>query len=115
MDTRLGEFEQLLLFALLRLGDDAHGVSLRREIETRTTRRVSAGAVYTAMERLEARGFVSSTVGEPTPQRGGKRKKLYRLEHAGARALRRSYETLQDMAKGIVPKLVRAAPDDQST
>ncbi len=112
MDTRLGEFEQLLLFALVRLGEDAYGVTLRREIETRTSRQVSAGAVYTAMERLEARGFVSSFIGEPTPQRGGKRKKYYRLEPAGARALHRSYESLHEMAKGVIPKLARAASDD---
>ena len=115
MDTRLGEFEQLLLFALLRLGDDAYGVTLRREIETRTSRVVSAGAVYTAMERLEARGFVSSAIGEPTPQRGGKRKKHYRLQQAGARALTRSYDSLHEMAKGVLPKLARAASDDPGT
>lgn len=112
MDTRLGEFEQLLLFALLRLGDDAYGVTLRRELETRTSRVVSAGAIYTAMERLEARGLVSSVIGEPTPQRGGKRKKYYRLEKAGARALARSYEALHEMARGVIPKLARAASDD---
>jgi PadR family transcriptional regulator PadR len=112
MDTRLGEFEQLLLFALLRVGEDAYGLTLRREIETRTSRVVSAGAVYTAMERLEARGFVSSVIGEPTPQRGGKRKKHYRLEQAGARALTRSYDSLHEMARGVLPKLARAASDD---
>jgi DNA-binding PadR family transcriptional regulator len=112
MDTRLGEFEQLLMFALLRLGDGAHGVRLRREIESRTSRQVSAGAVYTAMERLEARGFVSSYIGEPAPQRGGKRKKHYRLEQAGALALNRTYESLQQMAKGVLPKLARAASDE---
>jgi PadR family transcriptional regulator PadR len=115
MDTRLGEFEQLLLFALLRVGEDAYGLTLRREIETRTSRVVSAGAVYTAMERLEARGFVSSVIGEPTPQRGGKRKKHYRLEQAGARALTRSYDSLHEMARGVLPKLARAASDDSGT
>ena len=115
MDTRLGEFEQLLLFALLRLGEDAYGVTLRREIETRTSRLVSAGAVYTAMERLEARGFVSSVIGEPTPQRGGKRKKYYRLEKTGAKALVRSYESLSKMARGVAPKLARAASDELGT
>ena len=115
MDTRLGEFEQLLLFALLRLGEDAYGVTLRREIETRTSRLVSAGAVYTAMERLEARGFVSAFIGEPTPQRGGKRKKYYRLEKTGAKALARSYESLSEMARGVAPKLARAASDELGT
>jgi len=115
MATSLGEFEQLLLFALLRLGDDAHGVALRREIETRTSRVVSAGAVYTAMERLEARGYVASNIGEPTPQRGGKRKKHYRLEKAGARALSRSYRSLSEMARGVAPKLAQAASDEPGT
>ena len=112
MDTRLGEFEQLLLFALLRVGDDAYGVTLRREIETRTSRVVSAGAVYTAMERLEARGFVSSAIGEPTPQRGGKRKKHYKLEKAGAKALARSHASLSAMARGVAPKLAQVASEE---
>ena len=115
MDARLGDFEQLLLFALLRLGEDADGVTLRREIESRTSRTVSAGAIYTAMERLESRGFVSSAIGKPTPQRGGKRKKFYRLEKAGARALRRSYDSLHEMARGVLPKLAQAASDDPRT
>ena len=105
MTTRLGEFEQLLLFALVRLGDDAYGVTIRREIEARTGRSVSSGAIYTAMERLEARGYVSSTIGDPTPRRGGKRKKHYRIERTGAEALSRSYEALHEMAKGLRPKL----------
>lgn len=105
MAQSLGEFEQLLLFALLRLGDEAHGVTLRREIERRTGRDVSAGAVYTALERLEARGLVRSSWGEPTAERGGKRKKLYRIEPLGVRALGRSYGALQQMARGLAAKL----------
>ena len=105
MTTRLGEFEQLLLFALVRLGNDAYGVTIRREIESRTGRSVSSGAVYTAMERLEARGYVASSIGDPTPRRGGKRKKHYRIEHLGAEALARSYDALHEMAKGLRPKL----------
>lgn len=105
MAQSLGEFEQLLLFALLRLNDDAHGVALRREIEQRTGREVSAGAVYTALERLEARGLVRSAWGQPTAERGGKRKKLYRIEPLGVRVLGRSYTALQQMARGLAPKL----------
>lgn len=101
----LGEFEQLLLFALLRLGDDAYGVTVRQEIAHRTGRDIAAGAIYTALERLEARGYVHSWMGEPTPQRGGKRKKYYQLLPEGAKALSRSYENLQSMARGVVPKL----------
>ena len=105
MGDSIGEFEQLILLALLRLGDDAYGVTVRREIESRTGRIISSGAVYTALERLEARGYVSSELGEPTPQRGGRRKKFYHLEPAGARALSRSYESLRRMARGLEPKL----------
>ncbi|KPJ91353.1 MAG: hypothetical protein AMS18_08855 [Gemmatimonas sp. SG8_17] len=105
MTTRLGEFEQLLLFALVRLGDNAYGVTIRREIESRAGRSVSSGAIHTAMERLESRGYVTSAVGEPTPRRGGKRKKFYRIQRAGAEALSRSYDALHEMAKGLRPKL----------
>ncbi len=97
----LGEFEQLLLFALLRVGDDAYGVTIRQEIARRTGRDIAAGAIYTALERLEARGYVHSWMGEPTPERGGKRKKYYQLLPAGQQALSRSYENLQRMARGI--------------
>jgi len=105
MSDSLGEFEQLILFALLRLGDNAYGVTIRQEIENRTGRNISSGAVYTALERMEKRGYVCSTMGDPTPERGGRRKKYYRLETAGGRALSRSYDALQRMAKGMAPKL----------
>jgi PadR family transcriptional regulator PadR len=97
----LGEFEQLILFAILRLGDDAYGVTVRDEIENRTGRGVSAGAVYTALVRLEARGFVTSWFGDPTPARGGRRKRHYRVEAAGQRALQRTYDNLRSMAQGV--------------
>jgi PadR family transcriptional regulator PadR len=109
--NHLGEFEQLLLFALLRLEDDAYGVTIRREIERRTSRSVAVGAVYTALQRLEDRGLVSSRVGEPTPERGGRRKRYYRLEPAGAKALGESYENLREMSKGLAPKLARLAAE----
>ncbi len=118
MGSQLGEFEQFLLFALVRLGDEAHGVSLRQEIERRTGRTVSAGAVYTAMDRLEGRGFISSRLGDPTPERGGRRKKLYSMEPRGAEALSNSYTALQEMAKGLGRKLTGMAarsPETQET
>ncbi len=105
MRTFLGEFEQLLLFALLHLEDDAYGVSIRRLIESRAGRTVSAGAVYTALERLERRGFVASRLGEPTPERGGKRKRYYRLEAPGHLALERSRDALARMQRGLAPGL----------
>jgi hypothetical protein len=80
---------------------DAYGLSIREHIEARAGRPVSAGALYTALDRLEKRGLVSSRLGEPTPQRGGKRKRLYTVQPAGARALEEAYETLQRMAAGL--------------
>lgn len=97
----LGEFEQLLLFAVLRLGDQAYGVTIRRYLETHADRSVSPGAIYTALERLERRGFVSSRLGDPTPERGGKRKRYYRIAPDGARALARSQQRLRRMARGL--------------
>ena len=102
----LGEFEQLILFALVALPpEQCYGVPIRELIEQRTGRSLSAGAIYTALERLTARGLVSSVRGEPTAERGGRRKRLYRLEAAGARELARSVETLRSMSDGLLPAL----------
>lgn len=101
----LGEFEQLILFSVLRLGDDAYGVSIREAIEERTGRAVSSGAIYTTLGRLEERGLVTSRVGDPTPGRAGRPRKYYALKPAGARALMDAYETIQAMAGGLIPKL----------
>ena len=102
----LGEFEQLILFALVALSpEECYGVPIRDVIEQRTGRSVSAGAVYTALERLTTRGFVSSELGEPTAERGGRRKRMYRLEATGARELARSVQTLRVMSEGLLPQL----------
>jgi DNA-binding PadR family transcriptional regulator len=105
MRTYLGEFEQLLLFALIELQDDAYGGRIREVIEQRTGRSVSPGAIYTALDRLETRRLVSSTLGDPTAQRGGKRKRYYRIERDGAQLLRRSHDAITSMARGLAPKL----------
>jgi len=106
MPRALGEFEQLVLLALVALPlDECYGVPIRAVIEQRTGRSISAGAVFTALERLTARGFVSSQLGEPTAERGGRRKRMYRLETAGARELARSVETLRVMSEGLLPQL----------
>ncbi len=105
MAATLGEFEQLLLLAMVRLGKNAYGATLRKEIEKRTGRTVAIGAVYTALERLERKGYVGSKVGEPTPERGGRRKKYYRLEPLGAKALNRSCHDFKRMADGLGRKL----------
>ncbi len=103
--SHLGEFEQLILFSVLHLGDDAFGVSIREAIEERTGREVSAGAIYTTLGRLEDRGLVVSRVGEPTPGRAGRPRKYYSLEPAGARALLDSYAAVQAMAGDRIPEL----------
>jgi DNA-binding PadR family transcriptional regulator len=86
-------------------------VTIRREIETRTGRSVSPGALYTALDRLEKRGFVSSRLGDPTPERGGKRKRMYTLRPAGERALARVFESLRQMSNGVAARLRTAKGD----
>lgn len=115
MPSRLGEFEQLILFALLSLRDDAYGVTIRQEIEARTGRQVSAGAVYTALSRLEGRGMATSRVGDTTPERGGRRRKYYAITPEGAELLQRSYEAVQQMARGLVPRLSEVAGSGDGT
>jgi PadR family transcriptional regulator PadR len=97
----LGELEHLLLLALLRLGDEAYGVSIRQEIESRTGRSLPTGAVYTLLGRLENKGLVSSHIGEPTAERGGRRKKFYLIRPAGERALAQTQRALRQMASGL--------------
>src|SRR4030095_7637535 len=101
MNHTIGDFEQLILLALVRLDADAYGASIRTEIERRTGRTISAGALYTALDRMEKRGLVVSRLGDPTPERGGKRKRLYTLQPTGERALARVYESLRLMAGGL--------------
>ena len=105
----LGEFEQLILFALLHLGDAAYGVTIRESIEERTGRAVSSGAIYTTLGRLESRGMVTSRV-ESTPGRGRPRK-YYQLAGSGARALQGSYEMTRAMAEGVLPRLAERAQE----
>ncbi len=105
MRTYLGEFEQLLLLAVVHLVEDAYGTRIRETIERRTGRTVSPGAIYTALDRLERRKLVTSSLGDPTPERGGKRKRYYRLQPAGVVLLRRSQDALGRMARGLKPKL----------
>jgi DNA-binding PadR family transcriptional regulator len=108
--TYLGEFEQLILFSVLHLRDDAYGVAIRESIEERTGRAVSSGAIYTTLGRLEERGLVRSWLGEPTPGPGRPRKH-YAVEPAGARALMHAYETMQAMSGGLIPRLAELAEE----
>lgn len=97
----LGEFEQLVLLALLRLGRDAYGAPVTLEIEAQSGRVVSVAAVHTTLDRLEHKGLTRSRLGDPTPQRGGKRKRHYEVTPAGVRALQHSMRALRRMAKGL--------------
>lgn len=104
----LGEVEHLILLAIVRLGDAAYGVTIRQEIEQRTGRELAIGALYTALERLARKGFVRSSLSDPTPLRGGRSRRYYRLKPAGASALRESRERLARMWDGISTGLRKA-------
>lgn len=97
----VGEFEQLVLLALVRLGNGAFGAAIHREIVARTGRDVPVSAVYVTLERLESKRMVCSYTGNPTHHRGGRRRKHYLLDTAGQRALVRAYRTFQVMTAGI--------------
>jgi DNA-binding PadR family transcriptional regulator len=97
-----GEFEQVVLLTVARLKDEAYGMGIRQEIADRTGRDVGIGSVYSALDRMEAKGFVSSTLGDPTPERGGRAKRYYRLEPAGVLALQRAREMFANLWEGLV-------------
>ncbi len=97
----LGEFEHIIVLALIRLHDRAYGVSVRQEIEVRTKREVSIGAVYATLDRLEVKGYVKSHRGDPTPERGGRSKRFFRVTARGMAAVNRTHRALQKMAEGL--------------
>ena len=97
----LGEFEMVVMLSLLHLGDDAYGMTIRLDIKQRTGRSVSIGAVYTTLRRLRRKGYVSSQLGAPSPSRGGRAKKYFRLEPDGIEALERSREMFARLWKGV--------------
>ena len=97
----LGEFEHIVVLALLRLGDRAYGVTVRQEIEVRTRREVSIGAIYATLDRLEAKGYVKSNLGDPTPERGGRSKRFFHVTGKGVAAVNRTHRTLQRMSEGL--------------
>lgn len=95
---QLAAFEQLVLLALLSLeGDEAYGMNIRRVLHEEAGRDVSVPTVYSALDRLEAKGFVRSRLGEPTPERGGRAKKLFRVQPQGVQALQEVRQTLESM------------------
>lgn len=113
MAKALGEFERMVLFAVIALGDEAYGAAVRREIEARSGRPVAGGAVYTVLDRLESGGLVASWIGEPTAERGGRRRKHYRVRPEGARRLRDAHEEVTRMADGLLPRLHRLARESE--
>jgi PadR family transcriptional regulator PadR len=103
----LGEFEQLILLAILRLGDEAYGVTIRAELADRAGRSVAPGALYTALERLETKGLITSRMSDPTPQRGGRAKRLVTVSAAGVTALNRALQAYKGLLDGL--SLVRGS------
>lgn len=97
----LGEFEQLVLLAAARLAEGAYGIAIVDEIQSRTGTEAAVGSVYAALDRLERRGLVTSSIGDPTPERGGRAKRFFTLEPAGALALHRSRSALDSMWDGL--------------
>ncbi len=97
----LGEFEQVVLLAILRAGENAYGVTIRAEIEACTDRDPSPGALYTTLDRLEDKGLVTSTFGEPTPQRGGRAKRYFTVTGSGMKAVARAQRSYQRLLKGL--------------
>jgi DNA-binding PadR family transcriptional regulator len=99
----LGEFELMILLAVIHLGEEAYGVPISRELEAQRGRDVSVGSVYAALERMEGKGLVSSSLGDPTPERGGKAKRFFRITKEG---LRQVHET-----RRVLTRLWRSLPE----
>ena len=106
--SHLGELEQIVLLAILRVSPHAYGVPIRVEIEQRTRRSLTVGALYRTLDRLEEKGYVTSWFGDPTPERGGRSKRYFKVQPSGLRALRASREALAAMWDGLEPRVPRA-------
>jgi len=97
----LGEFELMLLLAMIHLGEEAYGMPISRELERNRGRSVSIGSVYAALERLEAKGLIVSDLGDPTPQRGGKSKRYFRITKEGMRQVHETRQVLTRMWQAL--------------
>ena len=97
----LGELEQVVLLAVLRVGKNAYGVPVHDEIQTRDGRDLTLGTIYKTLSRLEEKGLVASHVGDPTPERGGRRTRCYVVTAAGKRSLHATFKTLRRRASGL--------------
>jgi DNA-binding PadR family transcriptional regulator len=100
-----GELELLVLLAVLRLGKDAYGLNVRRELCAFSHRDVAIGAVYSALDRMEGKGLVSSWSSEPTPERGGRSRRCFKVEPVGRKALERSLKTIDGLRRGLGARL----------
>ncbi len=97
----LGHYELMIMLAIMRLGEDAYGVPICREIEEQGGREIAVGSVYAALERLEEKGLVASAIGEPTPERGGRAKKYFSVTTKGLREVREAHRTLAKLCEGL--------------
>ena len=97
----LGEMELMVLLAVVRLDEDAYGVPISKELLMLAGREVALGSIYAALDRLEQKGFVTSSLGEPTPERGGRAKRYFRVTPAGVRALKTTHAALTNLWNGI--------------
>jgi PadR family transcriptional regulator, regulatory protein PadR len=100
-EDSLGALEHIVLLAVMRLGSDAYGMTVRREIESTTGRDISIGAVYATLVRLESKGFIQSSVGEPTAERGGRAKRHFRMTADGRAVLRNTHAIILKMSAGL--------------
>ena len=105
----LGEFEYLILSAATRLREDAYGASIRQEIEEATRRGCSVGALYTTLDRLETKGLIKTWMGDPTPQRGGRPKRMVRVTASGIRAASDFYLAVRRVSRGVSWEVNRMA------
>ena len=97
----LGQFELMVLLAILQAGEDAYGVPIARQIEETTGKEVALGSIYAALERLEEKGLVTSSMGDPTPERGGRAKRYFRVTGKGVREAREAQRTLKKLWRGL--------------
>lgn len=102
--THLGEFQEIVMLSILILDENAYGVTIQEEIDQRMKRKISRGALQTALTRLEEKGFITSAYGEPTAERGGRRKRYYQVSNRGIETLKEAKDLRQDMWK-LIPKL----------
>ncbi|MBA4054961.1 MAG: PadR family transcriptional regulator [Marivirga sp.] len=99
MKQYIGEFEELVLLTIASLGDDAYGVSIQEDIEKRTERRISIGALHSTITRLEEKGLIKSWLGDPTQERGGRRKRLFEITHLGKVSLHKIRDLRDELWK----------------